>query len=383
MPLTWDAIQNNALVFAKRWQDGGSEKQEAQSFVRALLGVFGVDTSVIDSGFERAVKIGGHAKYIDFLWPARLAVEMKSKGENLGAAFAQLRNYMEHLPSPGDIPDLWLVCDFENMRLCRRSTNQLWDFKTKDLRKHIKKFADIAGYTLEVIRADPVKVNTRAAEKMARLHDALRAHGYDGHDLEVYLVRLLFCLFADDTGIFPQDTFLAYIERSKPDGSDLSDRLARLFEVLNTDEAARRKKTLLSDELLQFQYVNGGLFQDRLPPADFNAKMRQTLIDCCTTFDWEDISPAIFGAMFQGVMDKTSAGLRRELGAHYTSEENIRKLIDPLFMDALRREFDKVRTDPAALEAFHKKIARLKFLEIIVPSLIQSSAAVRVSRSAA
>ncbi|MCL2872883.1 MAG: class I SAM-dependent DNA methyltransferase [Betaproteobacteria bacterium] len=204
-----------------------------------------------------------------------------------------------------------------------------------------------------------MEVNVKAAEKMAKLHDALKASGYDGHELEVYLVRLLFCLFADDTGIFPQDSFLRYIEASKPDGSDLSGHIAQLFELLNTPEETRAKRTLLSDELKQFRYINGGLFENRLPPADFDIKMRQTLIECIH-FDWNKISPAVFGAMFQGVMDKTQ---RRELGAHYTSEENILKLINPLFMDELWKEFDRVKTDPAALDRFHEKISRLKFLD--------------------
>jgi hypothetical protein len=361
MQLSWDAIQSNAVAFSKRWQGGGKEKQEAQSFVRAFLGVFGVEAGIIDRGFENPVKIGGkgHDKYIDFLWAGQIAIEMKSKGENLALAFGQLQNYMNHLPNPDDVPDLWLVCDFEHMRLNRRSTNEVWNFKTRDLRKHIKKFASIAGYATERVRDDQVEVNVKAAEKMAKLHDALKSHGYEGHDLEVYLVRILFCLFADDTGIFPQDSFCRYVEGSKPDGSDLSDRMARLFEILNMPEEVRARRTLLSDELRRFRYVNGGLFRDLLPMADFDAKMRQTLLDC-VNFDWNKISPAIFGAMFQGVMDK---GQRRELGAHYTSEENILKLINPLFMDDLWKEFDRVKTDPAALERFHEKISRLNFLD--------------------
>jgi type II restriction/modification system DNA methylase subunit YeeA len=283
---------------------------------------------------------------------------MKSRGKDLAAAFEQLRAYMTHLPED-EIPDLWMVCDFESIRLSRRSTNEVYNFKTKDLRKHIKRFANIAGYTTVRVRDDQVEVNVKAAEKMAKLHDALKENGYDGHDLEVYLVRLLFCLFADDTGIFPQDSFFYYIENSKHDGSDLSDRIGRLFEVLNMTDEERAKRKLLSDELKQFRYINGGLFNARLSPADFDAKMRRTLLDCIN-FDWNTISPAIFGAMFQGVMD---AKQRREMGAHYTSEENILKLINPLFLDELWREFDKVKTDPAALDRFHTRIAKLKFLD--------------------
>lgn len=359
MKLSWEEIQGNAIAFSKKWKDARNEESEAQGFELDFLRVFGVDEPMAMGSFEykvplTAVKTG----YIDYLWKGQLAIEMKSRGKDLTLAFQQLQNYMQHL-SADEIPDLWLVCDFENMRLNRRSTNEIWNFKTKDLRKHIKKFANIAGYMTERIQGNQEEVNVKAAEKMAKLHDALKTHGYDGHDLEVYLVRLLFCLFADDTGIFPSDSFFRYIENSNPDGSDLSDRIARLFEILNMPEDIRAKKTLLTDEMKQFRYINGGLFSDRLLPADFNAKMRQVLIDCIC-FDWNKISPAIFGAMFQGVMDKTQ---RRELGAHYTSEENILKLINPLFMDELWREFDKVKTDPTALSRFHDKIARLKFLD--------------------
>jgi hypothetical protein len=177
----------------------------------------------------------------------------------------------------------------------------------------------------------------------------------------------LFCLFADDTGIFPQSSFSAYIEVSKPDGSDLSLRIAALFEILNMPDGVRTKKTLLSEELRRFCYVNGGLFAERLAPADFDTKMRKTLLDCAN-FDWNAISPAIFGAMFQGVMNPVQ---RREMGAHYTSEENILKLINPLFMDDLWREFDRLKTDHTALDRFHNKLASLRFLEIMRSRLIQ------------
>lgn len=359
MQLAWDEIQVNAVAFSKRWKDAKNEEAQAQSFELDFLRVFGVTDPEAVGDFEYKVPLSGSKTgYIDYVWKRKIAIEMKSRGKDLTLAFQQLQNYMQHLPED-EIPDLWLVCDFENMRLSRRSTNEIWNFKTKDLRKHIKRFADIAGYETERIREDQVEVNVKAAEKMARLHDALKDHGYDGHDLEVYLVRLLFCLFADDTGIFPQDTFLHYIEDSKEDGSDLSDRIARLFEVLNMPEETRAKRTLLSDELKRFRYINGGLFADLLPSAEFDAKMRKTLLDC-VNFDWNKISPAVFGAMFQGVMDKTQ---RREMGAHYTSEENILKLINPLFMDELWQEFDRVKTSPAALDSFHDKLARLKFLD--------------------
>jgi hypothetical protein len=356
--LTWDEIQANAIAFSKRWKAGWDEKSEAQSFVRDFLAVFGVqDAAAVGRFEERALRESGKG-FMDYFWQKQIAVEMKTKGKDLNRAYSQLSDYVVHLPAE-EMPDLLMVSDFETIVLSRRTTAEKFTFKTKDLRKHIKRFANIAGY--ETIRTfeNQVEVNVKAAEKMAKLHDVLKEHGYDGHDLEVYLVRLLFCLFADDTGIFSRDSFINYIENSQADGSDLSARIARLFEILNMPDETRAKRTLLSPELLQFRYINGGLFASLLPSAEFNTKMRAILLDCCN-FDWHKISPAIFGAMFQGVMDK---GQRRELGAHYTSEENILKLINPLFMDELWREFDRVKTDSVQLDRFHEKISRLKFLD--------------------
>jgi len=180
---------------------------------------------------------------------------------------------------------------------------------------------------------------------MAGLHGALEGHGYAGRDLQVYVARLLFCLFADDTGIFPQDAFHRYIEASKEDGSDLSGRLAQLFQDLSAPEDRRVKNPYLAGAPGQagqiapsdFRHINGGIFEERLAMAAFDAKMRRALLDCLN-FDWTVISPAIFGSMFQGAME---GGERRETGAHYTGEENILKVIDPLFMDGLREGFRK------------------------------------------
>jgi len=359
MNLTWEQIQANAITFSKRWKDAKREEALAQTFEKELLAVFGVEDALAVGEYEHKVPLdAGHNGYIDYYWPKKIAIEFKTRGKDLNRAYEQLKDYVLHLPGE-DMPALLMVCDFENIVLYHRNTGDKIAFKTKDLRKHIKQFANIAGYETTRTYENQIEVNVKAAEKMAKLHDALQEHGYEGHALEVYLVRLLFCLFADDTGIFPKDSFVNYIENSKEDGSDLSMRLAQLFEILNMSDEIRKKRTLLSQELLQFRYINGGLFANPLPFADFNDKMRRALLDCCN-FDWNKISPAIFGAMFQGVMDKEQ---RRELGAHYTSEENILKLINPLFMDELWEEFERVKTTPALLDRFHDKISRLKFVD--------------------
>jgi type II restriction/modification system DNA methylase subunit YeeA len=165
---------------------------------------------------------------------------------------------------------------------------------------------------------------------MGKLHDALKAVGYDGHALEVYLVRLLFCLFAEDTSIFEKRLFQDYIEiKANPDGSDLALYIDSLFDALNTPTNKRLRNQ--DESIVAFPYVSGKLFEERLRLATFDSKMREALLDLCA-LDWSIISPAIFGSLFQSIMD---ADARRNLGAHYTSEENILKLIKPLFLDAL------------------------------------------------
>ena len=211
---------------------------------------------------------------------------------------------------------------------------------------------------------DQDPVNIAASERVGHLHDALAASGYTGHDLQQFLVRMVFCFFADDTGIFePRDIFLDLLEnRTRDDGSDLGGWLAQLFQVLNTPDDCRSKN--LDDDLARFPYVNGDLFRDPLLIPSFNPDMRQRLIDACS-FNWSDISPAIFGSLFQAVMDKDQ---RRAQGAHYTTEKNILKVIEPLFLDELRDEFRRLqaRRDSRRIPeliAFQQRLGQLRFFD--------------------
>ncbi len=359
--LSWEDIEDRAANFRKTWEkQKGAERQQAQLFVTDFLYVFGVENPLDCNGeFEhKTPKEVGDDGFIDYFLPKKIAVEMKSKGKDLGKAFEQIKDYVFHLPD-GQMPELVLVCDFDRFELYHRTTAEHVSFRLKDIRKYVRHFANIAGYETQRIYDEQLDVNIQAAMKMARIHDALKSFGYEGHELEVYLVRLLFCMFAEDTGIFPQFSFVNYNQNSKQDGADLSLRLHQLFEVLDMPPEKRAKRAMLSADLKQFAYVDGGLFHEILHTPDFNEKMRQTLIDCCL-FDWSKISPAIFGSMFQGIMDPEQ---RREIGAHYTSEENILKVINPLFMDDLWAEFERVKATPKKLEAFHEKIASLRILD--------------------
>jgi len=358
MQLSWIEIQSRALQFSKKWKDAKDEASEAQSFLNEFFEIFGVDRKRIAT-FEKKVPMSSNRNgYIDLLWKGVILVEMKSFGKSLDKAYAQAKDYAFHLEDE-ELPEYIMVSDFHNIRLYRLTTGQIWNFKTSQLHKHVKLFADLAGYKAAIVRPTDKEVDIKAAETMAKLHDILKAHGYEGHQLEVYLVRLLFCMFADDTGIFEKNIFFDYISDSKEDGSDLSARIARLFEVLDTPPEIRAKQTMLSDELKRFTYINGKLFNERLAFADYDKKMRKMLLECCT-LDWGYISPAIFGAMFQGVMNPKE---RRELGAHYTSEENILKVIKPLFLDELWKEFEFYKGNSKQLQKFHEKLSKLKFLD--------------------
>jgi hypothetical protein len=356
MPLSWNEIKDRALRFARDWQHVESEDAEAKTFWDEFFTVFGVSRRRLASFERRVKKLDGKDGYIDLLMPGVILVEHKSRGKDLDRAFAQARGYFPSLKD-SELPQLIVVSDFARFRVYPADGGTPHEFTLRDLHKHVKVFAPLAGYQTHVFQEqDPV--NIKAAEKMGKLYDRLKAIGYTGHPLQLYLVRLLFCLFADDTGIFERALFLEWLrQRTSEDGADLAGRLAELFQVLNTPPD--RRLANLDEQLAQFPYVNGKLFEEHLPIAAFDRAMREALLDACA-LNWSAISPAIFGALFQSVMDDKA---RRNLGAHYTSEKNIKKLIHPLFLDELRAEFERIKGNRNKLFEFHKKLRTLKFLD--------------------
>ncbi len=357
MPLSWNEIRDRATAFSRDWKHAESEDADAKSFWDEFFQVFGVPRRRFATFETRVKQIDGKDGYIDLLWKGVLLVEHKSRGKDLDRAYQQARDYFPGIKDR-DLPRYILVSDFARFRLYDLEADTTHEFRLNQLKDRLKLFGFMAGYRVQEIKPqDPV--NIKAAEQMGRLHDLLKASGFSGHPLEVLLVRILFCLFADDTGIFlPAQAFRAWLEeRTAEDGSDLGPRLAQLFQVLNTPENSRSKA--LDEQLAAFPYVNGKLFEEQLPLAAFDAKMRETLLDCCG-LDWSAISPAIFGALFQSIMD---AKARRNLGAHYTSEENILKLIKPLFLDDLWAEFERVKGNRNKLFEFHKRLRALTFFD--------------------
>lgn len=356
MALSWNEVKDRAVRFSKEWENECSEDAEAKSFLDGFFKVFGITRRRMASFEQKVKKAGDKDGYIDLLWKGVILVEMKSRGKDLGKAYKQAIDYFPGLKDY-DLPKYILVCDFERFRLYDLEENTHQEFLIKEFYKNIKLFGFILGYQTKSYKSeDPVNID--AAHRMGKLYDQLQEIGYDGHELEVYLVRILFCLFAEDTSIFEKRAFQDYIEqKTSQDGSDLAPHLAQLFHILNTPQDKRLKN--IDEQLNQFPYVNGKLFAEYLPPASFDSKMREVLLNCCA-LDWSKISPAIFGSLFQSVMNPIE---RRNLGAHYTSEKNILKLIKPLFLDSLWQEFESVKTNKNKLTEFHKKLSTLKFLD--------------------
>ncbi len=360
MRLGWDEIKRRAKAFSEEWQHASYEKGETQTFYNEFFEIFGIKRKQVAIYEQRVKLLSQKHGFIDLFWPGTLLVEQKSSKLDLDKAQGQALDYVEGIHHT-DQPRFVLTCDFQRWRLLDLESGTELKFHLKDLHKHITAFDFMLGR--KVSFETQASVTIKAAELMGKLHDALEDSGYTGHDLEQLLVRLLFCLFADDTGIFqPKDIFLQLLDNdTKPDGSDTGRVINDLFDVLDTPETSRQ--STLQAELGAFPYVNGRLFAGRLRTPHFTAKMRDLLLDACR-HDWSGVSPAIFGSLFQSVMD---AKERRARGAHYTTEANILKVIGPLFLDDLKAELAAIierRTGrEKALTEFQHKLARLTFFD--------------------
>ncbi len=373
MPLSWNEIRHRAIAFSKEWTGIKSERAEKQTFWNEFFNVFGMSRKALASFEEPVKKLSGRYGAIDLFWKRMLLVEHKSSGQDLSRAQSQAFDYIQALINEGrhdEIPRYVIVSDFGRIALHDLEPEEEKDlplfagrrvasleFPIAEFHKRIHAFAFIPGYKQHKFEEqDPI--NIEAVEIMGRLHGTLEAGGYSGHQLERFLVRILFCLFGEDTGIFERESFRLYLEnRTAPDGSDLGLHLARLFDVLNTPPDKRQKN--LDETLAAFPWVNGDLFAENLGFADFNLAMRHALL-YCTSFDWARISPAIFGSLFMSVMDQDE---RRQIGGHYTNERDILKVVRSLFLDDLRAEFDRAKSSKAELKRFHEKLARLRFLD--------------------
>jgi hypothetical protein len=367
MRLSLSEIRNHAIKFAADWANVASERAEAQSFWTELFAVFGIKRRSVASFEEKVKNLKGAYDRIDVFYAGVMLGEHKSLGADLSKAASQAFDYIQSLQREGrdsEIPQYIVVSDFQTIVIYDLDSDDpaepVATFKTAKLHENIKHLGFLSGYTTKPVDPeDPI--NIEAVEVLGELHDALEKGGYKGHELERFLVRVLFCLFADDTAIFENEEFKTLVKGSRTDGSDLGPQLARFFRVLDQDKPDRPAK--LPEELRDLPYVNGELFREDLGFADFDGPMRDALIECCE-FNWSRISPAVFGSLFQSIMaGDTGARKRRQIGAHYTSERDIMKLVRSLFLDDLKAELAGCGTDKKKLQAFQDKLAGLNFLD--------------------
>ena len=361
-------IRTRLRLFAKEHANDTDEKQHAQQFWRDFYACFGLSKSSASMFEARVVKVGGKKGYIDSFIPSLLLVEHKSLGKDLAEGYRQAQEYFHAITNDFERPQYIVVSDFQ--------TFHLYDLAVSAKEPHICKLDELADRAdwfmfLADKRVDAITeetpINRKAAYQISLLHKKLLDNKFVGRDLEVFLTRLLFCLFADDTGIFGADgQFRRLIEQTRQDGADTGSVFALLFQVLNTP--VERRQTNLDDSLMAFEYVNGELFAQTTQIPFFDSELRSLLLDC-VKLDWSAISPAIFGAMFQAVLEDGAVDNadrkqnRRELGAHYTSERNILKVIEPLFLDELRTEFEKAKNNKTRLQALYDKLPALNFFD--------------------
>ena len=351
--------KQEAIKFADKWKSFSDEKQHARGFwsefFRTLCGVD--DEEIAGIEYEKKVKssLSGNQEYIDIYWKNVALIEHKSAGENLDKAELQARGYLKSLP-PGYRPRTIIISDFANFRLIDEKLNRTHQFTLAELPNNIHRFESIISGSRPQALEEEITVDQEAAKLMANLYLELESHGFEGHETSIFLIRILFLMFGDDTGMWERNLIKSLILRTKEDGSDIGKTFDTLFTVLNTPEKERNKK--LDESTLKFPYVNGGIFSEDISIIDFNKKMRVALINVAN-YDWGSINPTIFGAMFQLIKSKDE---RRELGEHYTSEENINKIVYPLFLDELqerlatawdnKKELKKLRQDLAKIKVF-------------------------------
>lgn len=361
--LQWDTCRHRAEAFMVDYLHIRDEKGEAHSFWDRFFEIFGLQRIRYANHEARVKRDGNRQGFIDLLWKGKLLVEHKSAGkdrtEDFDDALLQANEYVAGLPLE-DRPRTLIVCNFKRFRVYDLGNpSEFTEVLLSELSRNLKVFAFMPEYA-ELAREQEEKANLEAVLRISNVYKTLHSAGYRGHDLELLLVRILFCVFAEDTGIFEPKQFSNFIEKHTLDnGSDIGESLEQIFEALNTPFRLRQHDT--SDPIRQFPYVNGGLFAEKLtrtPPS--LSGIRNAVLGCGDLFDWAQISPEIFGSLFQAALEEAE---RRSLGAHYTSERNILRLLEPLFLNDLREEFRLARRDRKKLEAFRQKISRLRFLD--------------------
>ena len=358
-----------AQQFADRFADARQEKQLAQTFWRDFFTTVCAVADPLSAGIEFEYPVRstttGTIGFIDVLWPGVVLIEHKSRGQDLNKAEQQARDYLISL-DPAKRPPVIIVCDFGRWRIVEVLAGTSIEFTLDQLPDHLTRIEAIIGDRGRGASHTEAAADAHAAELMSALYVAFESAGYGGHEVSVFLVRVLFVLFGDDTRMWKRNgdrgLFQSLVEDTPPSGSGLGGTIQELFQVLNTPRDDR--PTTLPEDLAAFPYVNGGLFTENLPVFSFTTEMRQALVDACQ-YDWSSINPSIFGAIFQNIKSRE---LRRNFGQHFTSETNIIKVIGPLFLDSLNDRLRKDWDSPSALRRFQRDLGTYTFADFAAGS---------------
>ncbi|MBQ2652574.1 MAG: class I SAM-dependent DNA methyltransferase [Methanobrevibacter sp.] len=353
MTLSNLTIHERAEEFVKKHHADTYEKGQAQIYWRDFFDIFGVDVHQVVVFEESVKKFDGSPGFIDAFWKGKLIIEHKSLGKNLDLAYSQAIEYLQKLP-PEEIPDYVIVSDFQRIRLTNLITKEETEIHIHELPSRIHLFDFIHMENTE--ESPQLNLNLQASRLLADLHEEILNDNYDEHSLELFMVRILFCLYAEDTNIFKPKQFKKLIEKPN-EAFRVGEDIQLLFRVLDQKEEDRQSN--LPPEFQEFPYVNGALFREPIVPPMFTDSTVEKLLKACE-FDWSEINPSIFGSLFQNVVDPE---VRRYLGAHYTSEDNINKVINTLFLNDLWDEFYKAKNNKNKLRLLHEKIGNLKFLD--------------------
>lgn len=378
-----DQKRQAAKDFAEYWQDKGYEKGESQKFWLSLLrDVYGVSHPERYISFEDQVHLD-HTSFIDGMIPStHVMIEQKGRNKNLKAAirqsngsllnpFQQAKRYITELPVSMH-PKYVITCNFQEFLIYDMDNPQgePEQLLLKNLPKEYYRLNFLVNEKSKILKLEE-EISVKAGDLVGKMYDALRKQYLDPDSdhaqksLNILCVRLVFCLYAEDAGVFGSHSqFHDYLETYRT--RNLRDALIKLFRIL--DQKPEDRDPYEAPELLAFPYVNGGLFADEnieIPRMD--EEIAELLIkECSEQFDWSEISPTIFGAVFESTLNPDT---RRKGGMHYTSIENIHKVIDPLFLDDLKKELEEIKsiqvenTRKKRLVAYQEKLASLKFLD--------------------
>ena len=353
MTLSNLTIHERADEFVEKHHADTYEKGQAQLYWRDFFNIFGVDIHQVVLFEESVKKLDGSQGFIDAFWKGKLIIEHKSLGKNLDLAYSQALEYLDQLPSE-ELPDYVIVSDFQRIRLTNLLTKEETEIHIHELPSQIHLFDFI--YMENTDEPPQLNLNLEASRLLADLHEEILKTNYDEHYLELFMVRILFCLYAEDTNIFKQKQFKKLIEKAD-EPFRVGEDIQLLFRIL--DQKKEERQSNLPPEFQAFPYVNGELFREPIVPPIFTDATVEKLLKACE-FDWSGINPSIFGSLFQNVVDPE---VRRYLGAHYTSEDNINKVINTLFLNELWEEFYKAKNNKNRLKLLHEKIGNLKFLD--------------------